>query len=104
MTRRIVIEIERVAPEPHAVTRFEPFYTATAKVVNNFPVEIGTDHQYGEAHANDPCVAAGDVLNNLKCVGNDFAPNAHFCHTSLSCWLSGRCEKQFGPTGTACCE
>ena len=99
MTRRIVIEIDRLAPEPHAVTRFDPYYTASAKIVQGDEMIV-----MGCATRHDAKSAAELAMDNMLESVWRYAPNERFCHTTLACTLTGRCEKQFGPTGTACCE
>lgn len=101
MTRRIVIEIERVAPEPHAVTQFKPFLRAKASVVCD---SEGTLQNAIRCDMDDPLRLAQAALVDLNAASVPLAPNERFCHTPLACTLTGRCEKQFGPTGTACCE
>ena len=100
MTRRIVIEIDRLAPEPHAVTQFKPFLRANAKILHEGEECLNAIR----CDMDDPLRLAQAALVDLNAAAVPLAPNERFCHTPLACALAGRCEKQFGPTGTACCE
>ena len=91
--RRIVIEIESRTMQTFTL------YSATAKMVLDD----------GEIVAASPLYSAGTVEEAARGVVQRFSevvspPNAHFCHMPLACVLSGRCEKQFGQSGSACCE
>lgn len=98
MTRRIVIEIECLSPGPNAVTRFDPYYSAVARIM----LDDDNVLVFGLGTAATPDDASARSMRHMAETASP--PNAHFCHTPLACTLTGRCEKQFGPTGTACCE
>lgn len=98
MSRRIVIEIDVAADESG-----KPRIVFSAKAMDDAEMVAQHGYFYDDlASAFYPGVgAAAGKINNLL---EDRAPNGKFCHDPATCWLTGRCEKQFGPTGTACCE
>ncbi len=99
MTRRIVIEVEPVSPTPGSVSQFATMFRASA--TTHFVGVIGPTVT---ALASEPTEAAVSALDRLRDLNRGHAPNGHMCGTPLACTLTGRCEQQFGPRGTACNE
>ena len=100
--RRIVIEIEPLSPRGNSETQFPTHYTAEASLKVDDEDGTPTTRAFSVGVATEPYKAAMGALEKLGAKVSP--PNAHFCHTPLACVLSGRCEKQFGPSGTSCCD
>jgi hypothetical protein len=96
MTRRIVIEVEYVKTAPRFGTNFPARYVGTACF------KQGDEESFR-------CTSGGcaSVENAIQEATESLAAICGpqpMCDMPLSCKLSGRCEQQFGPRGTACNE
>ncbi len=104
VTRRIVIEVEPVSPAPGSVSQFATRYSAEAKLMvddeDGTPIPRASSSRTG----SDPTGAVVEALDGLRDMLRNATPNGSMCGTPLACVLTGRCEQQFGPRGTACNE
>ena len=96
MTRRIVIEVKPIMPAPRFGTQFQTRYVVTAC----FKQGEEESFRCTSGGCSSPESAIREATESIAAI---CAP-VPMCHTPLACTLTGRCEKQFGPTGTACCE
>lgn len=104
MTRRIVIEVYAVSPAPGAKHPLLARYSAEAKLMvddeDGTPIPRASSSRTG----SDPTGAVVEALDGLRDMLRNATPNGSMCGTPLACVLTGRCEQQFGPRGTACNE